>query len=435
MQTVKAEETAEKYVDHIIALFGLQKVLISDRGSNFLSKLFQEVLKLLGIQHIPVCSFNPKANGTIERVHATIFNSISHFINKAGDNWEDILHLAKASYNSTPLDNLGGHTPHFLQFGGQPFQLPFAEILRPRRVPYNLDENFPERLMLQWQKAMKLAEEATQKFKEKAIARRNIKAKPVRFHCGALVYLKNKVLPQNQCKKWNLKFLGPYIISRQLSPVNFEIKAVFKRDVQIVNADRLKLARKAEGASTAIARDKIYQALCKKQKSQEEKVEGEQEKPKSEKGDKENLKVQGQKETEKPKKERIGRVTRAAKEQEERDNQELEPVEFLIFSDEESETEVMEDRERRDESDSDTDEYQSESSQENNQSHASQESNNSSSSASSSSAENNEGEGEGENSGEGSDSGEDGNQERREQNGNPRYELRNRPRVNYGQYM
>ena len=49
--TTKAEETAEKYVNHIVATHGIDTVLISDRGSNFMSKLFSEVLKLLGIRH------------------------------------------------------------------------------------------------------------------------------------------------------------------------------------------------------------------------------------------------------------------------------------------------------------------------------------------------------------------------------------------------
>jgi hypothetical protein len=272
MMSVKAEETAEKYVNHIVATHGIDSVLISDRGSNFLSRTFQEVLKILDVKHIPVCSFNPKANGYIERSHATVFNSISHFINKAGNNWEDILHLAKACYNATLSDNLAGYSPHFLQFGGQNFRLPYREILKPRPLCYNLDENVPERLILQWQKAMKLAEAASQEHKEKVIARRNQGVKPVRFKVGDLVYLKNKVLPQNQCKKWNLKFLGPYTILRQLSPVNFEISAVYKKDIQVVNADRLKLSKAAEGPATALARDELNDQIVRKITGEEEKV-------------------------------------------------------------------------------------------------------------------------------------------------------------------
>ena len=39
MVTTKAEETAEKYVNHIVATHAIDTVLISDRGSNCMSKL------------------------------------------------------------------------------------------------------------------------------------------------------------------------------------------------------------------------------------------------------------------------------------------------------------------------------------------------------------------------------------------------------------
>jgi len=425
MHTVKAEETAEKYVNHIVATHGIQRVLISDRGSNFLSKLFQEVLNLLGVKHIPVCSFNPKANGTIERSHATVFNSISHFINKAGDNWENILYLAKACYNSTPSDNLAGHSPHFLQFGGQDFRLPFAEILKPRRVPYNLDENFPERMILQWQNAMKLAEEASQLNKERSIARRNLTAKPVRFHVGDLVYLKNKILPQNQCKKWNLKFLGPYTISRQMSPVNFEIKAVYKRDTQIVNADRLKLSRKAEGPVTALARDRLNQVIVGKTNAKGKTDSGHKTVPED----------------------KIGRETRASTEQRHRDNQEPQPVEFQVFSDEEDEDDppiVRERRGSRDRSNDKDGEHSNEKETENTE--VSDNENNDSESGGSeggreSAGEDNEdyrsGSEQEDEEGEGQDEENDGQDEddRGPDEGNAHYSLRNRERVDYRPFM
>ena len=150
-----------------------------------------------------------------------------------------------------------------MHFGGQDFRLPYTEILKSRRVPYNLDDNYQEQMMLQWHKAMKLAEEASQANKERVITRRNLTAQPIGFKVGQIVYLKNMVLPQKQCKKWNLKYLGPYTITRQLSPVNFEIKAIYKKDTQIVHVDRLKLAKKAEYPSTALARDKLLEALKK----------------------------------------------------------------------------------------------------------------------------------------------------------------------------
>src|SRR6266478_1464547 len=50
-KTIDALTTAQLFLDHVWKRFGLPDVIISDRGPQFASKVFQEMCKLLKIDH------------------------------------------------------------------------------------------------------------------------------------------------------------------------------------------------------------------------------------------------------------------------------------------------------------------------------------------------------------------------------------------------
>lgn len=51
---------------------GVKPRLISDNGSQYISKDFSEFIKLAGLQHVKTSIAYPQANGKIERYHKTI---------------------------------------------------------------------------------------------------------------------------------------------------------------------------------------------------------------------------------------------------------------------------------------------------------------------------------------------------------------------------
>ncbi len=59
--------TASVIVKHLIkffSTFGLPKIVQTDQGTNFLSKLFTQVLKSLSIVHRPSSAYLPEAGST-----------------------------------------------------------------------------------------------------------------------------------------------------------------------------------------------------------------------------------------------------------------------------------------------------------------------------------------------------------------------------------
>jgi len=52
-------------------------LLLSDNGPGYLSRQFDEYLKLVGIRHIIASPYHPETNGKIERYHRTIKGEIN----------------------------------------------------------------------------------------------------------------------------------------------------------------------------------------------------------------------------------------------------------------------------------------------------------------------------------------------------------------------
>ena len=86
-----AECCSKAFLLHYVALYGLPSACTSDQGSNFVSKLFTEMQRHLGIdiKHTPI--YWPQGNGLIERSHQSLKNSIKAQLVEMGEmhqqNW------------------------------------------------------------------------------------------------------------------------------------------------------------------------------------------------------------------------------------------------------------------------------------------------------------------------------------------------------------
>lgn len=52
--------------------FGLPKIVQTDQGSNFMSRVFKQVLTQLNIKHHVASAYHPESQGTLERFHQTL---------------------------------------------------------------------------------------------------------------------------------------------------------------------------------------------------------------------------------------------------------------------------------------------------------------------------------------------------------------------------
>lgn len=85
-----ADIIAKEFVLKIITRHGVPKRLLTDQGRNFVSLFFKTVCALLGIKKIQTTPYHPQCNGLLERLHKSIADMISHYVDKDGKNWDEI---------------------------------------------------------------------------------------------------------------------------------------------------------------------------------------------------------------------------------------------------------------------------------------------------------------------------------------------------------
>ena len=70
------ETIANCILTGIICRYGLPNVILSDRGSGFVSKLAQLIYAMLGIKRVTTTAWHPQSNGVVESFNGTLKDNI-----------------------------------------------------------------------------------------------------------------------------------------------------------------------------------------------------------------------------------------------------------------------------------------------------------------------------------------------------------------------
>ncbi|CAI4220418.1 unnamed protein product, partial [Auanema sp. JU1783] len=85
---ISTEIVIDKFLRHLVYIFGPPSRLITDRGSNFMSHKFTDLCKNKGIQHEPTLPHQKNSNGQAERLHRTLEECLTHYVNKDLTDWD-----------------------------------------------------------------------------------------------------------------------------------------------------------------------------------------------------------------------------------------------------------------------------------------------------------------------------------------------------------
>ena len=117
--------------------------------------------------------------------------------------------------------------------------MPMEDILKPRRIPTNLDEQYHEEIRVRMRLANEEAVKQLAKNFEKAKRQYDKGTKTPNFQIGDPVYLRIGQTKPGVGKKLAPRWEGPYEVLKQTGPVNYEIK-MGKGSSKRVYAGRLK---------------------------------------------------------------------------------------------------------------------------------------------------------------------------------------------------
>ena len=133
-----ADKSAETKIKEVYSKYGGSRKILSDNGTEFKNKLFEQVAYELGIEHkLYSPPYHPASNGRIEGFHSFLKACFSKHISNSLE-WDEMVHLACLVYNFLPNEHLR-EAPFFHMYGRDP-RIPLNDLLRPRIRYLGTDE-------------------------------------------------------------------------------------------------------------------------------------------------------------------------------------------------------------------------------------------------------------------------------------------------------
>ena len=231
-----AEQVAKAFVDHVVLIYGIPQIILTDCGSQFLSETFKSVCKLLGIKHTHSTSFRPQSNGSNERSHKSLIEYLRSYVAADLSNWDQWVKYAMFVHNMTP-HSATNYMPFQLLFG----RLPNLPGVLQRQLPsafYAYDMYVKElEAMLQSSYAMVRQNLETSKVYNKRHYDQYVHVP--KFKIGEKVLVKDESVRRGRSKKLETPYVGPYEIVGIEGP-NLLLRARRSNTLKI-HANRAKL--------------------------------------------------------------------------------------------------------------------------------------------------------------------------------------------------
>ncbi|XP_014857306.1 PREDICTED: uncharacterized protein LOC106926725 [Poecilia mexicana] len=219
LRSIKARQVANCLLQ-LFSRVGIPREILTDCWTNFLSKLLQQVYKLLGIKGLKTTPYHPQTHGLVKKYNQTLKNMLRKFVSDTGADWDQWLPYLLFAYREVPQVSTG-FSPFELLYGRQvrgPLDLlkdcwedatPEGENIAAYVI--NMRERLQEMASFA-QDNMKAAQQHQKRWYDQ-------KARDRVFLPGQKVLL---LLPTSDNKlltKWH----GPYEITKQVSKVVYEL--------------------------------------------------------------------------------------------------------------------------------------------------------------------------------------------------------------------
>ncbi|XP_063435537.1 protein NYNRIN-like [Mytilus trossulus] len=227
-----ADLVAQKLVMEFIARFGIPLELHTDQGKNFESDLFKSGCNLFQINKTRTTAYHPSSNGLKERFNKTLGGMIKTFVNKNVTNWDEYINLLLAALSSTPHPATG-FLPNYMMLGRE-VNIPLNLMFRSHENRTENNEDYISTIKSHFQNVYDIARENLKRYAERQKRDHDTRLTDNRYELGALIYK----FDQTVNKKFRSPWIGPFVITKILSPVVYEIRGEFRTEV--VHHDRLK---------------------------------------------------------------------------------------------------------------------------------------------------------------------------------------------------
>ena len=200
---------------------GVPTEILTDCGSNFISKTMQELYKLLGITGIKTTPYHPQTDGMVERFNQTMKRMLKKSIGPWNGQWDKALPYVLGEYRTMPNKSTG-FTPSELCFGRQ-IRTPLKALKERWTAEEPSTQNvakYFEDLTECFERLREAAKENEVRAKSRYKAQYDKKAQERSFEEGNLVLLRIPHWKGGLKAEWE----GPYVVNDKISDVTYELQ-------------------------------------------------------------------------------------------------------------------------------------------------------------------------------------------------------------------
>ena len=234
-----ARTAASKLYDNFVIRYGYPRRLHSDRGGEFVNKIFENLNEMCGITKSQTTAYHPQGNGQCERFNRTIVQMMRTLGDDHKRSWHKHAQRLAHAYNCT-INSATGYAPFFLMYGRHPrlpIDLIFENINDEERKSY---ERYAEDWRACMREAYARAGDNARKSQIKSHKNANQHARSTVISPGDRVLVRRQVDKKGQGKIKSFWEDEIYTVVRQMddNPV-YEIQCAGKKGTRVVHRNAI----------------------------------------------------------------------------------------------------------------------------------------------------------------------------------------------------
>ena len=225
LRSINANKIVEALTE-FFTRYGLPRSIQTDQGTNFTSKLFEQVLKKMNIEHRMSTAYHPESQGALERFHQTLKTMLRSYCTEHEKDWNLGVPLVLFAAREAVQESLG-FSPFELVFGHTvrgPLKLLQESWMNSTEETsglVNYVDVFKNRLFFAFDVAKRHLQQAQRDMK----GWYDKKARTRSFAPGDQVLVFLPIPGQPLCAK----FVGPYKVESKLGDLNYLISTPDRR--------------------------------------------------------------------------------------------------------------------------------------------------------------------------------------------------------------
>jgi hypothetical protein len=236
LENKEAETVARVLYEKWVCKFSVPRVVVSDQGKEFCSKILDELCVLLGIEQRRTSAYHPQSNLAAESYNHSFIKYMKAMLDGSTLDWENWLPAMSISYNCQ-VHKSTLYSPFYLTFLQDP-NLPYFDMESP--AP-RYAESWPTEAFLRLQKAYQLAKHNNTAADAKAKEYYDLRSKEQSFSVGdrVMVFYPKQMTPGNA--KLVTNWRDGFRVIQRTGPLSYVVKRSPHSLPTTVHVNRLKL--------------------------------------------------------------------------------------------------------------------------------------------------------------------------------------------------